>query len=61
MHNRDQRSDEIPIADAVEQHQETAPVPDAPDTPDPPTEADPRDWHEQLLEFGDDDRDEYRG
>ncbi|MGH3531616.1 MAG: hypothetical protein ACRDUT_16890 [Mycobacterium sp.] len=67
MHDRDNISDEIPIADAVEQEQETTPVSASPEEADPPVEppmeADPPDWHEQWQEVGDtdaDDRDEYR-
>lgn len=62
MHNHDNISDEIPIADAVEQEQETAFESAAPIRDIPPAEADAFDWQEQLHEVGgaDDDREEYR-
>ena len=57
-------SDETPVADAVEQEQETAPEPANPahaDVPvEAPMEANALDWQEQLQEVVDDDRDEYR-
>jgi hypothetical protein len=63
MH-RDNISDEIPIADAVEQEQETTPAGPSADPVDlpsePPMEADAPDWREQRQEVADDDRDEYR-
>jgi hypothetical protein len=55
-------SDEIPVADALEQEQETAPMPSSYEQADPPMEADPSDWREQLEEvvtIDDDDREEY--
>jgi hypothetical protein len=60
MDDRNRFSDETPIADAVEQEQETAPEPTAADLDTPPVEADASDWQEQHLEIADDDRDEYR-
>jgi len=62
MHDRDSYSDETPIADAVEQEQQTTPEPSAPDRETPPVEADASDWQEQHREIvgTDDDRDEYR-
>ncbi|MCV7257951.1 hypothetical protein [Mycobacterium shimoidei] len=63
MADPDKLSDEIPVADAVEQDQETSLEPPAPerDVP-PPAEADAFDWHEQRQEIvgADDDRDDYR-
>jgi hypothetical protein len=60
MDNRDRFSDETPVADAVEQEQETTPEPAAAGREIPPVEADPSDWQEQHQEIADDDRDEYR-
>lgn len=62
MDDRDRFSDETPVADAVEQDQEAAPEPTAPDREIPPVEADASDWQEQHQEIAgpDDDRDEYR-
>jgi hypothetical protein len=64
MQDRDNISDEIPIADAVEQEQETTPVEPSVDPVDlpvePPMEANTGDWCEQRQEVADDDRDEYR-
>jgi hypothetical protein len=64
MHERNNISDEIPIADAAEQEQETTPVEPSTDPVDlpvePPMEANPGDWREQRQEVADDDRDEYR-
>lgn len=61
MCDRDNLSDEIPVADAVEQEQETAPEPTALASADVPMEANTSDWQEQLQEVvGEDDRDEYR-
>jgi hypothetical protein len=63
MHDRDNMSDEIPVADALEQDRETAPVPAALDDGDLPMEANTPDWREQRQEIvgiDDDDRDEYR-
>lgn len=61
MDDRNKLSDEIPVADAVEQDQETAFEPTAPDREMPPPEADASDWQEQQQEIvGSDDRDEYR-
>jgi hypothetical protein len=48
-------SDEIPVADAIEQNQETAPEPAAVDSPDAPMEANASDWQEQLQEIPEDD------
>jgi hypothetical protein len=53
-------TDETPIADAVEQDQETAPEPPAVEHAQAPLEANAPDWQEQLQEVVDDDRDEYR-
>ncbi|BCO37364.1 hypothetical protein BMW24_013485 [Mycobacterium heckeshornense] len=58
MPDRD-RCDEIPVADAVEQNQDTAPQPAAVDPADAPMEANPPDWQEQLQEVPEDDE-EYR-
>lgn len=62
MHDRDSFSDETPVADAVEQKQETTHEPAASDREMPPVEADASDWQEQHQEIvgADDDRDEYR-
>jgi hypothetical protein len=60
MDDRNRLSDETPIADAIEQEQETAPEPTAADLDIPPVETDASDWHEQHQEIADDDRDEYR-
>ncbi len=65
MHDRDSFSDETPVADAVEQEQETTRQPTAFDREMPPVEADAADWQEQHQEIAgdlaaDDDRDEYR-
>jgi hypothetical protein len=62
MHDRDSFSDETPIADAVEQEQETTLEPTASDREIPPVEADASDWHEQRQEIvgADDDREDYR-
>ncbi|MGH3971128.1 MAG: hypothetical protein ACRDTV_24220 [Mycobacterium sp.] len=65
MHEPENISDEIPLADAVEQEQETAAEPRDPvDLPvEAPMEAATPDWHEQRQEVvGDDEdeRDEYR-
>lgn len=62
MHNRDSFPDETPVADAVEQEQETTREPTVADRDEPPVEADPSDWQEQRQEIvgADDDRDEYR-
>lgn len=59
-YNRDDISDEVPVADAAEQDQEFAPTPVVPDQADVPMEANAPDWQEQLYEVADDDRDEYR-
>jgi hypothetical protein len=57
-------SDETPVADAVEQDQETAQEPasvEHADVPlEAPMEANAPDWQEQLQEVVEDDRDEYR-
>jgi hypothetical protein len=62
MDDRDPLPDEVPVADAVEQDQETAPVAGVPEQEVPPVEANPSDWQEQRQEIGDDedDRDLYR-
>jgi hypothetical protein len=62
MHGRDRFSDETPIADAVEQEQETTLEPTASDREIPPVEADTSDWQEQHQEIvgADDDREDYR-
>lgn len=64
MHERDNISDEIPVADAVEQERETTPSEPSADPVDlpvePPMEASAPDWREQRQEVADDDRDEYR-
>lgn len=60
MQGRDNMSGEIPIVDAVEQDQETAPEPTPPREDNPPMEADTPDWQEQLQEVVDDDREEHR-
>lgn len=63
MDNRDPLSDEVPVADAVEQEQETSPVPEVPDRDIPPVEANASDWQEQRQEIvgaDEDDRDLYR-
>ncbi|MGB6209264.1 hypothetical protein [Mycobacterium sp.] len=60
MDNHHRFSDETPVADAVEQEQETTPAPAAADREIPPVEADASDWQEQHQEIADDDRDEYR-
>ncbi|PQM46693.1 hypothetical protein C1Y40_03130 [Mycobacterium talmoniae] len=56
-----QNPDEIPIADAVEQDQETAPEPGPPARADPPLEADAPDWQEQLHEVVGVEGDDYPG
>lgn len=61
MDNRTDLSDEIPVADAVEQDQETASEPTAAERDIPPVEANTSDWQEQQQEIvASDDRDEYR-
>jgi hypothetical protein len=60
MHDRDNFSDEVPVADAIAQEQDPAPVPTPPEESGPPIEADACDWQEQLQEVVDDDREEYR-
>jgi hypothetical protein len=61
MYDRDDLPDDVPIADALEQEQETVPEPPAFDQLDVPIEADPSDWQEQIQEVGDEDEfDEYR-
>lgn len=62
MDDRDNLSDEIPVADAVEQNQETTVEPGTPERDMPPPETDASDWQEQRQEIvgADDDRDEYR-
>jgi hypothetical protein len=61
MHS-DRFSDETPIADAVEQEQETTLEPTVFDRDLPPIEANASDWQEQHREVVgvDDDREEYR-
>lgn len=62
MQDRDPMSDEIPLADAVEQAQETAAEPlDQVNLPDEaPMEVPTPDWREQCRDVvGADDRDEY--
>jgi hypothetical protein len=44
MHGRDNMSDEIPVADAVEQDQETAPEPTPTCGDNPPMQANTPDW-----------------
>jgi hypothetical protein len=62
MKDRDDISDEIPAADAVEQAQETTAMPAAPGRETPPIEANTSDWQEQHQEIVgvDDDREAYR-
>jgi hypothetical protein len=67
MSDRDNISDETPIADAVEQEQETRPGPaslhQADRSVEPPMDANTPDWQEQWQEVSDadsDDREEYR-
>jgi len=60
MRDRDSFPDETPVADAVEQEQETTLEPTASDREMPPAEANASDWQEQHQEIGADDRDEYR-
>jgi hypothetical protein len=64
MPRDDARSDEVPVADAVEQHQDTTgPVPDeevsveAPS--DVPLETTDQDWQEQQADVADAEEDEY--
>jgi hypothetical protein len=64
MPQRDIRSDEVPVADAVEQHQDTAaPVPDEEVSVGPPRdvplEAAGQDWQEQQEDVVDVEEDEY--
>jgi ribosomal protein L12E/L44/L45/RPP1/RPP2 len=61
MDNRDNISDEVPVADAVEQGQDTASVPAAPGAEGPPAGANASDWQEQRREIvgADDEREEY--
>lgn len=63
MDDRDDRSDEVPVADAVEQDQETTSVPTVLEGEIPPVEANTSDWQEQhqdIVGGDDDDREEYR-
>jgi hypothetical protein len=62
MDDRDSFSDEIPVADAIEQEREATFEPTASDREIPPVDADAYDWQEQCQEIvgADDDRDEYR-
>jgi hypothetical protein len=62
MHFSDRFSDEIPIADAVEQEQDTTLEPTDAEQEMPPVETDASDWQEQHQEIvgADDDREEYR-
>lgn len=59
--DRNPIGDDVPAADAVEQRQETAPEPAAPDPSQPPMEAAAADWQEQRQEAAeaDDDREVY--
>ena len=61
MQDRNSFSDETPVADAIEQDQDTALEPVASDREPPPVEADASDWQEQHQEIvgTDNDRDEY--
>lgn len=61
MQDRNSFSDETPVADAIEQDQDTALEPVVSDREAPPVEADASDWHEQHQEIvgADNDRDEY--
>ena len=61
MQDRDSFSDETPVADAIEQDQDTALESVASDRDAPPVEADASDWQEQNQEIvgADNDRDEY--
>lgn len=61
MQDRDSFSDETPVADAIEQDQDTALESVASDREAPPVEADASDWQEQHQEIvgADNDRDEY--
>jgi hypothetical protein len=66
MPDSDVPSDEVPVADAVEQRQDTAgPVPDEEVSTDPtsdvPLEASGADWQEQREEVVDTDDDYDRG
>jgi len=60
MQHRDSFSDETPVADAIEQDQETALESVASDR-ELPVEADASDWQEQHQDIvgADNDRDEY--
>lgn len=63
MDDRNRFSDETPLADAVEQEQETLAEPTAADREAPPVEADASDWqeqHQEIVGADDDDREEYR-
>ena len=62
MHDRDRFSAETPVADAIEQDQDTTLEPSPSDREMPSVEADAYDWQEQHQEIvgADDDRDEYR-
>ncbi|HEY1839831.1 MAG TPA: hypothetical protein VGG53_06325 [Mycobacterium sp.] len=62
MDQRDSFSDETPIADAVEQQQETTLEPAESDQDGPPVEANDSDWQEQRQEIPgvDDDLEDYR-
>jgi hypothetical protein len=62
MQDRDSFSDETPVADAIEQDQDTALEPVASDREAPPVEADASDWQEQHQDIvgADNDHDEYR-
>lgn len=54
--------DEVPVADAVEQRQQTVPEPDAPSQENPPIETSTPDWQEQrqeVTDVDDDGRDDY--
>ena len=61
-HDCDGFFDETPVADAVEQEQQTTLESTTSDQEAPPAEADVSDWQEQHQEIvgADDDREEYR-
>jgi hypothetical protein len=64
MPQRDVHSDEVPIADALEQQQDTTgPVPDEEVSAEPPSdvplEAADQDWQEQQEDVVDTEEDEY--
>lgn len=54
--------DEVPVADAVEQRQQTVPEPDALSQENPPIETSTPDWqeqHQEVTDVDDDGRDDY--